>query len=117
MLFKLDENIPTSTIDLLRKHRHEGKTAHSQNLHGQADPKIVEECNVHGEILITCDTDFSDIRHYPPGSNPGILLLRLKRESAPATLAALERFFSSSPGDFARCTVIIEDSRWRIRRK
>ncbi len=51
-----------------------------QHLGGENDPKIASICRVEKRVLITLDTDLSDIRTYPPGKFAGIVVLRLQRQ-------------------------------------
>ena len=115
MTFKLDENLPDTVIATLRRHGHEGVTARQQELKGVPDAVLHRACKDASEALITTDMDFADIRAYPPGTHPGILVLRLKRQSAPAVVRALNAYFSSRPSLLASELVIIEESRYRIR--
>lgn len=55
---------------------HDALTVLDQHLGGYDDDKIAAVCSEEDRILVTIDLDFSDIRQYPPGSNPGIWILR-----------------------------------------
>lgn len=81
--FKCDENIPRDAATLLRDRGHEVHTVHDEQLAGETDPTVVALCGREGRLLITLDLDFADVREYPPGKVPGILVLR------PATQAIL----------------------------
>ena len=41
----------------------------------------MQACRTEGRILITLDLDFSDIRAYPPGTYPGIWVLRPPKQT------------------------------------
>jgi len=90
MKFKLDENMPTSAGTLLRQRGHDAHTVFDELLNGEADEKIVDSCRKERRILITLDTDFSDIRAYPPKDYTGIVLLRPHRQSEPQIIRMLE---------------------------
>lgn len=77
---------------------------------------MLESCVAEDRILITLDLDFSDIRAYPPGSYPGIWVLRPSRQtfraiealvSAGLRLSTVERV----PGQLW----VIDEQRVRIR--
>ena len=74
--FKLDENLPTAIKAALVDQGHDALTVLDQSLGGNEDYKIAAVCSEENRILIKIDVDFSDIRQYPPGSNPGIWILR-----------------------------------------
>ena len=64
--FKLDENLPAETVDLLAQAGFDAATVHGQRLTGEADQKIASACQLEQRVLITLDLDFGDIRAYPP---------------------------------------------------
>jgi len=43
------------------------------------------------EERITLDTDFADMRTYPPGDYPGLIVLRMTKQDKPHVLAAVTR--------------------------
>jgi len=86
---KLDENMPTSAGTLLRREGHDVHTVFDEALNGKVDGKIAETCQREGRMLITWDTDFSDIRAYPPKDYAGIVLLRPHRQSEPLIVKML----------------------------
>ena len=88
MKFKLDENMPTSAAELLRNH--DVHTVFDETLNGSVDEKVAETCRREQRVLITLDTDFSDIRAYPPKLYAGIVLLRPRRQSVPQIIKLLE---------------------------
>ena len=40
---------------------------------------------------MTLDLDFANIRAYPPGEHPGIIVLRVKHQDKPTVLACVRR--------------------------
>lgn len=77
MRFKLDENLPIEFAHLLRMHGHDAVTVLDQGLGGAPDPDLAQVCSRENRVLVTFDTDFSDIRMYPPDTHSGIVVLRL----------------------------------------
>ena len=51
-------------------------TAADEGLLSQPDPVIAKAAKEEGRILLTLDIEFADLRKYPPGSHPGIILFR-----------------------------------------
>jgi hypothetical protein len=66
--------------------------------------------------LITLDTDFADIRVYPPAQFPGLIVLRLHRQDKPHVLEVIDRLipvFASEP--LEHLLWIVEETCLRIR--
>ena len=116
MNFKIDENIPVEAAELLRKTGYDATTVSGQGLIGTSDTNLAVVCRKEKRIIITLDTDFADIRMYPPGNFSGIIVMRLNRQDKPHVLEVFERIirlFSQEPID--RHLWIIEEDRIRIR--
>lgn len=78
MQFKIDENLPIEIAELLINAGYDANTINDQQLQGTKDPILSEICKSEHRILVTLDTDFSDIRAYPPEEFSGIIVLRVK---------------------------------------
>ncbi len=91
MRFKLDENLPADAARLLRDAGHDAMTILEQKMGGDPDSRVAEVCRAEQRTLITLDTDFADIRTYPPDAHSGILVLRLLRQDKPHVLSVLRR--------------------------
>lgn len=74
MYFKIDENLPLEIAELLIKAGHDAKTVNAQQLKGAKDCVLIDLCKSENRILVTLDTDFSDIRAYPPQEFSGIIV-------------------------------------------
>jgi predicted nuclease of predicted toxin-antitoxin system len=81
MQFKIDENLPIEIAELLINAGHNAKTANAQQLQGAKDPVLIDVCRNEHCVLVTLDTDFSDIRAYPPEEFSGIIVLRVRIEA------------------------------------
>ncbi len=81
MKFKLDENVPELVRQSLDEAGHDAHTVADEGLAGATDQTVLQACVAEDRILITLDLDFSDIRAYPPGSYPGIWVLRPPRQT------------------------------------
>jgi len=116
MRFKTDENLPVEVARLMLSHGHDALTVQDQELGGTTDPRLAAVCNAENRILVTLDTDFSDIRQYPPGSHPGIIVFRISRQDKVSILSVTRRLLQSlsqqSPmGDLW----IVDERRIRVR--
>ena len=67
-----------------------------------------------GRILVTLDRGFADLRAYPPGSHPGIVVLRQGLTSVTAALKLLAGY--EGLAEIGGCTVIVSDASVRVRR-
>lgn len=116
MKFKIDENLPIEVAELLKQANYDAITVLEQDLGGRADPHIVSVCQREKRILITLDTDFANIRFYPPAQYPGFVVLRLKHQDKPYILKVLTQLIQLFPGERIEGHLwIVEDNRIRIR--
>jgi predicted nuclease of predicted toxin-antitoxin system len=117
MKLKLDENMPASAVALLAGWDHDVTTAVDEGLAGRDDPTVAERVTREGRMLTTLDRGFGNIRSYPPGEHPGIIVLRLP-DQRPAHVGAALRslLYRGSLEELAGCTVVVEPGRLRVRR-
>lgn len=116
MGFKVDENLPVEVADLLRQVGYDAVTVLEQHLGGSPDPDIASVCREEGRVLITLDTDFADIRVYPPAQFPGLIVLRLNRQDKPHVLKVVNRLIPMlSSESLEHLLWIVEETRVRIR--
>jgi predicted nuclease of predicted toxin-antitoxin system len=79
--FKLDENLPELVHVALKGLGYDAHTVAEEGMAGARDELVLQACRVEDRILITLDLDFADIRSYPPGSYPGIWVLRPAKQT------------------------------------
>jgi predicted nuclease of predicted toxin-antitoxin system len=116
MEFKIDENLPVEAADLLRRVGYDAVTVLEQRLGGTSDARIASICREEKRVLVTLDTDFADIRVYPPALFAGLIVLRLNRQDKPHVLDVIDRLIpllSSEP--LEHLLWIVEETRLRIR--
>jgi predicted nuclease of predicted toxin-antitoxin system len=99
---KLDENLARAHVALLRSAGYDADRVYDEGLSGAEDRVVWERVCAEGRFFITLDLDFSDVRRYPPGTHPGILLIRAKNRSAAAVTAVLVRVIAEQPLHAAR---------------
>jgi predicted nuclease of predicted toxin-antitoxin system len=87
---KLDERLSYTIAELVRSHGYAVGTVRGQNWGGLKDPVLWPLVRGAGEFFITADKGFGDIRAFPPGTHPGILVLRPDQESLLEFRALLE---------------------------
>lgn len=117
MKLKLDENLARAHRRLLEAAGHDVADVHDERLAGASDELLWSHVCAEGRILVTLDTDFSDVRRFTPGSHPGILLLRTTHPSVAIVAGILHRVLDERDlSDIAGCLVVADDVRTRIRR-
>jgi|SRR5579864_6022049 len=76
---------------MLKEKGHDATTVWDEGLGGSGDLPLAETCRREQRALLTLDSGFGDIRRYPPSSFPGIIVLRLARQSRRAVRSTLEK--------------------------
>lgn len=91
MKFKLDENLPVEVAELMRTADHDVKTVPEEKLQGAGDRLVLDMCIGEDRVLVSLDTEFADIRAYPPEELPGVVVLRLKSQAKRHILEVFRR--------------------------
>jgi predicted nuclease of predicted toxin-antitoxin system len=117
MRLKLDENLGRSPQRALREAGHDVEHVHDEGLSGEGDVRVWQQACAEGRMLVTLDLDFSDVRRFPPGSHPGILLHRPKSRSRDAVLRVLGRLVDEDALEgLAGCLMVADERGTTIRR-
>jgi len=116
MKLKLDENLPGRLVDSLIALGHDVDTALSEGLGGQRDTALWSAVQDSGRFLVTQDLDFSDIRHFAPGTHHGIILVRLSYPSRYRLVhRVLQIFRDYDVESWKGCFVVATDRKVRLR--
>ena len=116
MRFKLDENLPVDLARLFRAAGHDALTVLDQNLQGARDPDLADVCMLEDRAIVTLDTDFANIRSYPPEVYPGLIVFRPGTQSREQILRIGNRLLTALSGaTLAGQLWIVEDTRIRVR--
>ncbi len=116
MRFKVDENLPQEITDILREIGYDAFSVRDQKLSGADDTVIISVCKAEQRALITLDTDFLDIRRFPPEEYCGIVVMRLASQDKDHVISVFESnlfHFSLEPLD--KCLWVIEEHKLRIK--
>jgi predicted nuclease of predicted toxin-antitoxin system len=114
---KIDENLPVSVAAHLRELGMDAHTVHEEELAGTTDPDLLDVMRLEDRMIITLDRGFGDIRRYPPGTHPGVVVLRLTDESAPAAREAVAQLVENHDLDDLRGAItVVQQGTLRIRR-
>jgi predicted nuclease of predicted toxin-antitoxin system len=114
---KLDENVTIAAQPVLIKHGHDVHTVHDEDLIGAPDSDLLAVCRDEQRMLVTFDLGFGDLRAYPPGTHPGVIVLRLDDQQPGAVLDVVERLVIDQDLDRLKgCLIVVSEDRVRIRR-
>lgn len=114
--FKLDENLPDLVRESLGALGLDVHTVAGEQLSGASDEVVLRACIAENRVLITLDLDFSDIRAYPPGSYPGIWVLRPQKQTFMAIEALVQAGVRLSAVERVQGQLwVIDEQRVRIR--
>lgn len=114
--FKIDENLPVEVAEVFQQAGYEATTVHDQNLAGEIDHTLALVCQSEQRALITLDTDFADIRTYPPAQYVGIVVLRLKQQDKGSVLKVITRMIKAlATEELGGYLWIVDEKRIRVR--
>ena len=118
MKIKLDENVTTGVIPVLKKLGHDIHSTSDEGLTGKPDAEIWSATQSEQRFLITQDLDFSDAKKFAPGTHHGILLLRLHSPNQTEIISRLTELFSNEDAESWRnCFVVATKHKVRVRRR
>jgi predicted nuclease of predicted toxin-antitoxin system len=117
MKIKVDEYLPTRLKPSLERLSHDVATTGEEQQLRQRDPIIAAAARAESRRLFTLDRDLADVRKYPPGSHPGIVLFRPATAGPGAVFRFVMGFVHAVDLDhFVGCLVIVDPGRIRVRR-
>ena len=108
---KLDEDLSASLAALLAEHGCGTATVRGQGWGGLKDPQLWPRIVAEKRFLVTSDKEFGDIRKFPPGTHPGILVVRPEREKLSEIRRLLEFVLCNHGLERLRGTVSVVTSR------
>ena len=115
---KLDENFSPNLTFIFRDAGFDTHSVLDENLSGEPDTVIYEQCLAENRCLITFDTDFCNILRFPADKTAGIIVIRPNR---PITLIDVRHFANViinllATNDPMNCLWIVDSNKLRIRR-
>jgi predicted nuclease of predicted toxin-antitoxin system len=114
---KLDENLSRHLKDQLLPLGHNVSTAFEEGLLGKVDVDVSAAAKGEDRMVFTLDLDFADLRKFPPGSHPGIILFRPRSMGPMAVNEFVLKFVRETElASLVRCLAIVEPQRIRVRR-
>lgn len=115
MKIKLDHNLSRHLRDTLERFGHDVDTAFDEGLAGATDREVLHEASNESRILFTLDTDFLNLKTYPPSTHSGVVVFRPTRQGALAVRKIVEAFVRSADlAKYRERTAVVERTRIRI---
>lgn len=116
MRIKVDENLPVTLADDLRRLGHDADTVEAERLRGATDPVVIAAATADGRALLTLDKGLADVRAYPPSRYAGVILLRPTTTGRGAVLRFAREHLPHLPGiDLHGRLVVISEAGVRLR--
>lgn len=117
MKLKLDENLSIHLKPPVAALGHDVTTAADEDLLGKADEVVTAEAFREGRMLLTLDVGIADLRRFPPGTHPGIIVFRPRTLGAAGASEFVLAFLRTvSLDECSGCIVVVDPERVRIRR-
>ena len=97
------------------KFGHDVDTAFDEGLAGATDKELLREASSEARILFTLDTDFLNLKLYPPKNHGGVVVFRPTQQGALAISKIVEAFVRSADlKKYRKRTAVVERTRIRI---
>jgi predicted nuclease of predicted toxin-antitoxin system len=114
---KLDENLSLHLKEPLLRLGHNASTALEEGLLGKVDTEVGAAARSEERMVFTLDLDFADLRKFPPGAHPGVILFRPRSMGPLAVNQFVMKFVQQTElSEVARCLAVVEPHRIRVRR-
>lgn len=118
MKIKLDENLSYKLKPKLEDLGHDVDTVIDEGLVSEPDIVLANIARQNQRMLFTLDKGLGDVRQYPPGVHPGIIVFRPNPSGPVAASQFVEDFVRTHNLDeMSGCLVIVTPGRVRIRRE
>jgi predicted nuclease of predicted toxin-antitoxin system len=115
MKIKLDHNLSRHLKVTLQAFGHDVDTAFDEGLARSTDKEVLYQASDEDRILFTLDTDFLNLKTYPPRDHSGVVVFRPTRQGALAVKKIVEAFVRSADlKKYRSRTAIVERTRIRI---
>jgi predicted nuclease of predicted toxin-antitoxin system len=116
MKLKLDENLSRHLKPVLIGLGHDVLTAADEDLLSRPDTEIAHAARHEQRMILTLDIEFADLRKYPPGSHPGVILFRPLSLSPLSVNAFIADFIRRTDLEkLAGCVAVVDPVHVRIR--
>jgi hypothetical protein len=115
---KLDENFSPNLTFIFQEAGFDTHSVLEENLSGEPDTVIYQQCLTENRCLITFDTDFCNILRFPASNTAGIIVIRPNRRIVLSDIREfaniiIELLATNNP---TNCLWILDSNKLRIRR-
>ncbi len=115
MKIKLDQNLSQRLREILEQLQQDVDTVFEEGLLGVDDVEVLKAAGSQDRTLFTLDTDFLNLKTYPPSSHKGVIVFRPPRQGALALIRFVKSFVRSADlRKHYRRTTIVERTRIRV---
>jgi predicted nuclease of predicted toxin-antitoxin system len=116
MKLKLDENLSRHLKPALAALGNDVLTAADEGPLSHPDADIAAAAKHEERMLLTLDVEFADLRKYPPGSHPGIILFRPSSLGPQSVNSLVTHFVGSTDlSDLSQCIAVVDANSVRVR--
>jgi len=113
---KLDENLSRYLKQALQEVGFDVQTTADEGLNGKSDIEVSASARNEGRMIFTLDVEFADLRKYPLGTHPGIVLFRPRTLGAITVNSFVLRFVQSTDlKELDGCVIVVDQNRVRVR--
>jgi len=113
--FLIDESLPRAVTRALVAAGHDVVDARDVGLRGATDDAIAARARETSSLVVSGDLDFSNALRFPPGTHPGIVVVRLPDVITPADMAArIVAAIAAVGADLKGAITIVEATRVRV---
>ena len=115
MRFLADECAFKTTVELLRALGHEVETVWRTPLSGADDDILLARATAHAQLFLTTDSDFANIRRYPPRQARGIVWLKIANDTEAAVHRVLQQLLHErSRDELDRALTVVDRQKYRV---
>jgi predicted nuclease of predicted toxin-antitoxin system len=111
----VDESMPRAVTRALGAAGHDVVDVRDVGLRGATDATIAAHAQATARIVVSGDLDFANALRFPPGSHPGIIVVRFPDVVAPAAVGeAVVAAIAKVERELAGAITIIDPIRIRV---
>lgn len=117
MKLLLDQNICKEPLEFIRGLKIDAISTREIQLERADNKEILAVAKELDRIIITFNFDFSDIRSLQPGTNPGIIFLRIEPQTMEIVHPILKHLFSTIKwSELKNALTVVTNSKIRVRK-
>jgi len=116
MRFLTDQCLFETTVTFLKDLGHDVLRVTDIGLAAAQDEEIAAKAVELGRVVVTNDSDFGNILHFPPGQPPGVIVLKASKRNQEAVHHQLRECFERIPAKkIGASLVVVDHNKYRVR--